>query len=116
MRVKLGDIDAWRMGHKAIAEWVDGWRLIPRLLVAGYAYMMWVVVKWYMNLTPHMIEGCDIDKLGEACIAVAPNTQHAVVLTAVVGVAAAVFGLYTNSSKKFDDFKPWKKKVEEPAE
>ena len=116
MSPKFKDIDAWRKGHMAIAEWVDGWRLIPRLLVAGYSYMVWVVVKWYMELKPEVISGCDIEKFGEICIAAAPTTSHSIVLSSVIGGAAAVFGLYTASSRKFDKFIPWKKKEEDSAQ
>lgn len=101
------NIDSWRKVHMAFAEWFDAWRLIPRLLVAGYAYMLWEVVNWYMNIVPTMIVGCNIDKLKEACISQAPTTQDAVLVTAVIGIAAAVFGLYTGSGKKWNGFTLW---------
>ena len=105
------DIDVWRMGHQAVAEWVDAWRLIPRLMVAGYAYMTWEVIKWYMAIKPTMMEGCDIEILGESCIIQGPSTQHAALVTAVIGIAAVVIGLYTNSGKNWDSsFLPWNKK------
>lgn len=107
MAGKLGNVDTWRKAHMAIAEWVDAWRMIPRLLVAGYAYMMWAVVKWYMDLEPSLIEGCDIAVLAEKCIINAPSTQHAALVTAIVGVAAAVFGLYTNSGRQWNGFTHW---------
>ena len=103
----FGDIDAWRKGHMAVAEWVDAWRLIPRVLVAGYAYLLYKVVKWYMNMTPYMLEGCDVDKLAENCLIMAPTTQHAALVTAVVGIAAAVFGLYAGSGRKWNGFTKW---------
>lgn len=103
----LSDIDTWRKGHMAVAEWVDAWRLIPRLLVGGYAYMTWKVVVWYMNLQPTLIEGCDVTLLAEKCIYDAPTTPHAALVTAVVGIAAAVFGLYANSGRKWNGFTPW---------
>ena len=103
------DIDLWRKGHMAIAEWVDAWRLIPRAIVAGYAYMTWAVIKWYMNIQPSMMEGCNVEQLAEACIIQGPSTQHAALVTAVIGIAAVVIGLYTNSGKKWSEgFKSWK--------
>jgi hypothetical protein len=103
------DIDMWRKGHMAVAEMVDNWRVIPRLIAAGYAYMMWKVVQWYMNLQPQMMEGCDVATLAEKCIIAGPTTQHAALVTAVVGISAAVFGLYANSGKKWNGFTPWGK-------
>lgn len=113
---RFDQIDTWRKGHMAVAEWVDAWRLIPRLLVIGYGWMLWKVVKWYMNLHPSIINGCNVELLKEVCVEQAPNTQHAVVLTAVIGVAAAVFGLYTNSGRKWNGFTYWSKKAEKQAE
>jgi hypothetical protein len=37
----------------------------------------------------------------------APSTQHAALVTAVVGIAAAVFGLYSNSGRKWNGFTNW---------
>lgn len=105
------NVDAWRKAHLAIAEWIDMWRIIPRLVVAGYAYVTYRVLLWYMHLKPFMIVGCDVSKLADKCIAPSPSMEHAALVTAVVGMAAVVFGLYTNSSKKWDNgFTPWNTK------
>ena len=103
----IGDIDTWRKGHLAVAEWVDAWRMIPRLLVGAYAWMLWQVIDWYMNLKPEIIEGCNVELLKEVCVVQAPSTQHAALVTAVVGVAAAVFGLYANSGRQWNGFSKW---------
>jgi len=104
--------DNFRRWSMSAAEFLDSFRVVPRLIVAGYGLMMWVVVKWYMGLEPHVIEGCDIATLGEVCVAGAPATQHAALVTAIVGVAAAVFGLYANSGRDWSNkpFMPWNKK------
>ena len=110
----MADIDSVRKTHLAVAEMVDAWRMIPRALVAGYATMMWVVVKWYMNIQPTIIQGCDLEKLGEICISQGPTTQHAALVTAVVGVAAAVFGLYSSTGKSWNEkFISWKEPKDE---
>ena len=105
--MSIGDIDSWRKGHLAIAEWIDAWRVIPRLLVAGYGYLVWMVVHWYMNLKPALIDKCDVELLGQTCITEAPSTQHAALVTAVVGMAAVVIGLYVNSGRKWNGFTKW---------
>ncbi len=101
-------IDTYRKAHLAIAELVDAWRIVPRLLVGAYSYLVYIVVKWYMALEPKMIEGCTSDVVTN-CIVQAPTTQHAALVTTIVGIAAAVFGLYTNSGKKWNGFTPWNK-------
>ena len=104
----LGNIDTWRKGHLAIAEWIDAWRLIPRALVGGYVFLLYKVINWYMDLEPHLIPNCVSDNAVD-CIVQAPSTQHAALVTAVVGISAAVFGLYTTSGKKWNGFTPWNK-------
>jgi hypothetical protein len=101
------DIDSWRKFHLAVAEWIDAWRLIPRALVAGYGFMLTWIVVWYMKLEPYILEGCDISVLGEKCIINAPTGSQSILLSVVVGAAAAVFGLYTNTGRKWDKFIPW---------
>jgi hypothetical protein len=61
-----------------------------------------------MKLEPYLIEGCTAEDMTK-CLAEAPSTQHAALVTAVVGVAAAVFGLYANSGKKWNGFSHWNK-------
>ncbi len=115
--MKIGDIDAWRKAHLAIAEWFDAWRIIPRAVIAGYTFLMWFVIQWYMKLTPYIIEGCDVEAFGSSCLIMAPTTQHAALVSTVVGIAAAVFGLYASSGKKWNGFTEWKKNPngEEPT-
>jgi len=104
----LGNIDTWRKGHLAIAEWIDAWRLIPRALVGGYVFLLYKVINWYMDLEPHLIPNCVSDNAVD-CIVQSPSTQHAALVTAVVGISAAVFGLYTTSGKKWNGFTAWNK-------
>lgn len=114
------DIDTYRRRHLAVAEFVDAWRVVPRLLVLGYIWLLAYVVTWYMDKEPYLLEGCDVVALGKECLVQAPSTQHAVLITAVVGVAAAIFGLYSGTGRKWNGFIPWKegtpKKKEEQTE
>lgn len=94
-------IDRIRLRVLTSAELFDAWRTIPRVLVAAYGYLCWVIVSWYMGLEPTLIEGCDIKALGDLCISQAPTTQHASLVTVMVGASAAVFGLYTNTGRSW---------------
>ena len=102
----MHNIDTWRRIHLAVAEWVDAWRVIPRILIAAYSYLVWFTITWYMALKPYMLEDCIVQDMAN-CIIAAPSTQHAALVTAVVGVSAAVFGLYSNSGKKWNGFTKW---------
>jgi hypothetical protein len=106
------DIDRFRQIHLSVAEGLDAWRVVPRTLVALYCYMLYKIIEWYMALEPHIIDKCVSQNVLD-CIAQAPTTQHAALVTAVVGISAAVFGLYTTSGKKWNGFTFWKKKDKE---
>ncbi len=106
------DIDKFRQTHLSMAEALDAWRIVPRALVGLYCYMLYKVIIWYMALEPHMLEGC-VSQNTIDCIVQAPTTQHAALVTAVVGISAAVFGLYSSTGKKWNGFTFWKKKTEE---
>lgn len=104
------DVDSWRKFHLSIAEFIDAWRLIPRATVALFGYGAYHVVKWYMGLAPHLIEGC-IEAGGtvEQCIAQAPTSQHTALVSALFALAGVVFAFYTNNSRKWNGFSPWNK-------
>ena len=114
MVVKAKDIDAWRKFHMAFAEWADAWRIVPRTIVVAYGYMLWQMGQWYTSLEPYMLEGCNVELLKEACIIQAPTTQHMALVTAAVGIAAAIFGLYTSSGRKWNGFTHWNKPKTKP--
>jgi hypothetical protein len=61
------------------AQWLHDFRLIPRMLTIGYSWMVWDTVQWFQSLQ-------------------APSTQQAALLTIVVGMSGAIFGLYTSST------------------
>lgn len=104
---KAKDIDAWRKLHMSMAEFIDAWRIIPRAVVILYGIGMWKIAEWYMSLEPYLIKDCNVELLKEKCIVEAPTTEHMALVTAVLAVAAAVFGLYTNSGKKWNGFTHW---------
>ena len=101
------------------AEVINAYRLIPRVLVAGVAWIVYITIQHFFGITMVPVTTCDaaliqvlIDngKDLEAAERLAcsvtdyvggPTTQHVTFATAIVGgLATAVFGLYTNSGKK----------------
>lgn len=113
------DIDIIRRRHLAVAEFVDAWRIVPRTIVVAYGWVLYKVIMWYMSLEPHLPEEL-MPRVGDLTpeqiqmlLTAAPTTQHAALVTAVVGIAAAIFGLYSSSGRKWNGFTPWKKKVAE---
>jgi len=64
------------------AELLDAWRVVPRMLILGYIYLIYVVVNWFMLLPD-------------------PSNSQAALVSTVCAAAAAVFGLYSNSGRSW---------------
>jgi hypothetical protein len=76
----------WVQRCAMVSECLNRLRIIPRVIVAGYGYLVWDVVQWFQLLEN-------------------PATQHAALVTTVVGAAGLIFGFYmqggiTNKSDK----------------
>lgn len=102
------NIDKFRQIHLSLAEALDAWRIVPRALVGLYCYMLYKIIIWYMTLEPYILNGCKSQNVID-CVIQAPTSQHAALVTAVVGISAAVFGLYSSTGKKWNGFTFWKK-------
>lgn len=63
-----------------LAHMIDRWRIFPRLFIGIYLYLLYASTMWFMSLPE-------------------PNTQQSALISTVVGVGAAWFGLYVNSGK-----------------
>lgn len=64
------------------AELADAWRVVPRILVFGYGVMLYHVALWFMALPD-------------------PTGSQSAFASTVFGAAAAVFGLYTGTGRKW---------------
>lgn len=68
-------IDWWRL-----AIHLNRLRVIPRLFLSVYMYLLITVCQWFMSLQ-------------------APTMEQASFVSVIVGAGAAWFGLYTNTGK-----------------
>ena len=64
-----------------LAKAIDSWRILPRIFITTYIYLLYKVVIWYMNIAD-------------------PTLEQSGLVSIVVGAGAAWFGLYTGTSKK----------------
>lgn len=71
------------MDHIKAAEVLDAYRVVPRMVLLGYAYLVYDIVTWFKDLED-------------------PATQQAALVTTVIGASAAVIGLYNNSGRKYE--------------
>lgn len=105
----------WWIG---LAEIIDSFRIGPRVILGVYIYLVYYVVDWYMNYPLKDITKCDSATLGVllhnkidlsvardiSCqiVDVVPHpTGYTLLMSAVIGAAAIVFGLYSNSARKW---------------
>ena len=104
------NIDKIRMVSMALAEFLDTWRVIPRMLLGGYGYLLyWIIVEWYVKLEPHMVPGCVSEKMVE-CMVQAPTMEHTALVVTIVGIAAPITSFYVTTGKKWNGFTFWNKK------
>lgn len=103
----------------SIAETIDALRLIPRLVLVGYSSLLACMVFWYMEIATVVKTECnaaliqilldknmDLEKAQQLACTVAdmvggPTTAQTALVTAVVGLAAPIFGFYATTSKKW---------------
>ena len=103
-----------------LAKIMDAWRVIPRVIVAMYGFMIYKLFVWYTGIPTHEEESCndalvttliengvEIDRAMEmACTIVGtvggPTTQQTSFVTIIIGLSSAMFGFYVNSGGKWE--------------
>lgn len=68
--------------HIKYAEVLDAYRIVPRVLLLGFGYLVWSVVEWFMGLEN-------------------PTTQQAAFVSAVVGITAPITAFYFQTGRKW---------------
>jgi len=63
------------------AKAMDAWRLIPRVFLGVYMYLLYYATFWFMDLAD-------------------PTLEQSGLISVLVGAGAAWFGLYTSSAAK----------------
>ena len=58
-------------------EWLDKWRIWPRLIITLYGYAFYQTTNWFMNLPD-------------------PTNAQAGFVSVIVGAGAGFFGIYVN--------------------
>src|SRR3982751_2867844 len=98
-----------------IAEAFDAWRVIPRLMLIAYGYLVFNLYIWYKNIPTYVQEKCDtagmlaliakgmssIEAKQFACTVVdvvgGPTTAQSTFVTTIIGLSTGIFGLYTTT-------------------
>ena len=100
----------------SFAEIVDVIRLVPRLMLGLYTVLVYWVVDWYITFETQIVTKCDsatlnvllrdkvpLNEASEIACSISEiighPTGYTMLVTTIVGAAAIVFGLYTNSGR-----------------
>ena len=70
------------MTHLERAEMLDAYRVVPRLWLMGYGWMLWRVNDWFMSLAD-------------------PSTQQAAMISTVWGAGAMITAFYVQTGRKW---------------
>jgi hypothetical protein len=102
-----------------LAEAFDAWRVVPRLIIIGYSWLVVELYLWYKSIPTYIKQNCDSAVLkiliddGEtlleaskiACSAVdvvgGPTAAQSAFVTTIIGLSAGIFGLYTSTGRKW---------------
>ena len=86
------NIDDKRLYAMGLAEALDYFRIVPRLILVSYSYMMYEVIQWFMDLTN-------------------PNAEQAGFVVSVIGIAGVIISLYHKSGRNWTNTIPkWNNK------
>lgn len=112
-----------------LAEAFDAWRVIPRLMLMAYGYLVFNLYVWYKNIPTYVQEKCDPTIIASllakglsrpeikqfACTVVdvvgGPTTAQSTFVTTVIGLSTGIFGLYTATGRKWDNWEPTNSRV-----
>lgn len=107
-----------------LAEAFDAWRVIPRLMLLAYGYLVFNLYIWYKNIPTYVQEKCDAAIVAQllakgmqmpeikqfACtvadVVGGPTTAQSTFVTTIIGLSTGIFGLYTTTGRKWDGWEP----------
>jgi hypothetical protein len=107
-----------------LAEAFDAWRVIPRLMLMAYGYLVFNLYVWYKNIPTYVQEKCDASIVADmmangrpleeikkfACtvgdVVGGPTAAQSTFVTTIIGLSTGIFGLYTSTGRKWDGWEP----------
>lgn len=113
-------INRFRRAALVVAEFIDSFSIIPRLIVASYGVMVVHAFLWFKSIATYPVYKCDAAVLrifidakidvhqaqSIACqiteIAGGPTTAQTALVTAVFGLAPIMFGLYVQTGPRYN--------------
>lgn len=100
-----------------LAESFDAWRVVPRLMLISYGYLVWALFTWYKSIPQYIQTKCDGSILqilleqGQtlniarelACNIMGttggPTSEQTMFVTTIIGLSTGIFALYTTTGR-----------------
>ncbi len=104
----------------SLAESFDAWRVIPRIILVIYSFLVFHLYLWFKSIPTFIQEKCDPTILRMvldqgismeeakimACTIVdmvgGPTTSQTAFVTTIIGLSTGIFGLYTATGRKWE--------------
>lgn len=104
----------------SLAESFDAWRVIPRIMLLIYSFLVFHLYLWYKSIPTFVQEKCDPTILRMvldqgismeeakimACTIVdmvgGPTASQTTFVTTIIGLSTGIFGLYTATGRKWE--------------
>jgi hypothetical protein len=117
----MDHISKFRKVSLVLAETVDAWRIIPRIMLIAYGALVFNLYQWYKSIPTFMQQKCDAAVLkifmdggmalhqaqALACTVVdvvgGPTPAQSTFVTTIIGLSTGIFGLYTATGKHWDN-------------
>jgi hypothetical protein len=114
----------FRIFSLTFAESLDAWRIVPRIILIGYAVLVLNMYVWYKSIPTYVQEHCDAaviqiliqnkssveDAQKAGCsvqnVVGGPTPAQTALVTTIIGLSSLIFGFYTNSGRKWENGLP----------
>lgn len=103
-----------------IAESVDAWRIIPRVILVLYGTLVFNLYLWYRSIPTYVQEQCEAgvlrvlmesgmdieDARSIACSVIdivgGPTAAQSAFVTTIIGLSTGIFGLYVATGRRWE--------------
>lgn len=115
----------FRLLSLTLAESFDSWRIIPRLIILGYALLVSNLYVWYKHIPTYVQEECNPSVLEVyinkknisseearrySCtvkdVVGGPTGNQTTFVTTIIGLSSLIFAFYTNSGRRWENGLP----------
>lgn len=120
----MAKFNKFRIYSLSLAESLDAWRIIPRIMLIAYSLLVVNMYVWYKSIPTYVQEKCDAavvdifiknhstieDAQKAACSVQAvvggPTPAQTALVTTIIGLSSLIFGFYANSGRKWENGMP----------